>query len=88
MGSVHQSEVDLPNPSVRGAQESVRRDFHINTLVGTLDGRRHQHPQQHVPLQQYGRNQIGCRTDGTARDGFEVNTDNILKVIEEHLNDV
>ena len=27
-------------------------------------------------------------TDGTARDGFEVNTNNILKVTEEHLNDV
>ena len=26
--------------------------------------------------------------DGTARDGFEINTDNILKVTEEHLNDV
>ena len=27
-------------------------------------------------------------TDGTAHDGFEVNTNNILKVTEEHLNDV
>ena len=40
LGSVRRSKADIPGPSVRGAQISVRRDFCVNTLFGTPGGTR------------------------------------------------